>query len=79
MPVALDGTPEEAALGDASPILIGLLALAVLLLGAAALPASAVRGNLAYVLVQRRLELGLIGVAVLASAAIGLGIALLAG
>ena len=67
-------------LAGAGPILLGLLGLAVLLLGVAALPPWSIRSPaLAGLLVQRRLEIGLVGTAVLASAAIGLAIAVAAG
>jgi hypothetical protein len=64
-------------LGSATPILVGLLILAVVLLGLAAIPPHSLRGEFGATLVHRRLELGLIGTAVLASAAIGLVLAVL--
>jgi hypothetical protein len=68
------------ALQEAGPVLLGLLGLSVLLLGLAALPPTTVRSTvLGPLLAQRRLEIGLIGTAVLASAAIGLAIAVAAG
>jgi hypothetical protein len=71
-------TPGGSTLGTATPILVGLLILAVVLLGLAAIPPNSLRGDLGATIVQRRLELGLIGTAVLASAAIGLLLAVLA-
>lgn len=70
----------SSSLSNAAPVLLGLLGLAVLLLGAAAIPPGTVRSNtFAELLATRRLEIGLIGAAVLASAAIGLLIAIVAG
>ena len=72
--------PGASSLAGAGPILLGLLGLAVLLLGVAALPPWSIRSPaLAGLLVHRRLEIGLVGTAVLASAAIGLAIAVAAG
>jgi hypothetical protein len=68
---------ESNTLTGALPILAGLLALAAILLGLAAMPGRVTNG-VANVLSARRLELCLIGAAVLASAAIGLVLTLLA-
>jgi hypothetical protein len=71
---------ESSPLTNAAPVLLGLLGLSILLLGAAALPPWTVRSTaLAGLLAHRRLEIGLVGTAVLASAAIGLAIAISAG
>lgn len=73
------GVSEDSSLQVAAPILLGLFGLAVVLLGLAAVPPWHVHGSLGGLLLRRRLELGLIGTAVLASAAIGLIVALVAG
>jgi hypothetical protein len=76
-PQAVD---HSSSLSGAAPVLLGLLGLAILLLGAAALPPWTIRSTaFAGLLATRRLEIGLIGAAVLASAAIGLAIAVVAG
>jgi hypothetical protein len=59
------------------PILLGLLIAAVVLLGLAAIPPPSIGGGLASLVEHRRLELGLIGMAILTAAAIGLVIAVL--
>jgi hypothetical protein len=69
---------EPNALSGAFPILAGLLALAAILLGLAAMPGRITTNAVASVLTARRLELCLIGAAVLASAAIGLVLTVLA-
>ena len=70
----------SSSLSNAAPVLLGLLGLAVLLLGVAAIPPWTVRSNtFGELLATRRLEIGLIGAAVLASAAIGLVVAIVAG
>jgi hypothetical protein len=73
-PAAVAGpASHSSSRGVATPVLLGLLALAILLLGLAALPSSTIReAHLAAVVAHRRLEIGLLGTAVLASAAIGL-------
>jgi hypothetical protein len=73
-PAAVAGpASDSSSRGVATPVLLGLLALAILLLGLAALPSSTIReAHLAAVVAHRRLEIGLLGTAVLASAAIGL-------
>lgn len=79
-PAALQPAGSSSSLAGAAPVLLGLLGLAVLLLGVAALPPWTVRSAaVAGLLATRRLEIGLIGAAVLASAAIGLVIAIVAG
>ncbi len=73
-PVAFS-PPQEPATGSsgASPALIGLFALSILLLGAAAIPPSRIReGSVGTLLTTRRLEIGLVGAAVLTIAALGL-------
>ncbi|MCC6222620.1 MAG: hypothetical protein IT201_03905 [Thermoleophilia bacterium] len=77
---ALQPAGNPSSLAGAAPVLLGLFGLAVLLLGVAAIPPWSVRSSaVAGLLAARRLELGLIGAAVLASAAIGLVVAILAG
>jgi hypothetical protein len=76
---AAAGTSDDTSLDGAAPILLGLFGLSVVLLGLAALPPWSAHTVLGGLLIRRRLELGLLGTAVLASAAIGLLIAVLAG
>ncbi len=64
-------------LRSAGPILVGLLLLAVALLGLAAIPSRSVSGGFVSLVDQRRLEIGLIGTTVLAAAVIGLLVALI--
>jgi hypothetical protein len=73
------GSSTDSGLSGAAPILIGLLGISVLLLGMAAIPPAHAHGSLGTLLVRRRFELGLLGTAVLASAAIGLVIAVAVG
>ena len=68
---------SESMLRSAGPILIGLLLLAVALLGLAAIPSRSVSGGFASLVDQRRLEIGLIGTTVLAASVIGLLVALI--
>jgi hypothetical protein len=72
--------PGGSLLSRAAPILLGLLGVAIVLLGLAALPPARRRASTLSVLVaERRIEIGLIGGAALASAAIGLVVAAAAG
>ena len=72
-PVAFPEPPQPSTAGGATPVLVGLLALSVLLLGLAALPLWRIRaGTLAGLAAGRRLELGLVGSAVLLIAVVGL-------
>ena len=64
-------------LRSAGPILVGLLFLAIVLLGLAAMPSRSVSGGFTALVDQRRLEIALIGTTVLAAAAIGLLVALI--
>jgi hypothetical protein len=66
---------DSSGLDGAAPVLLGLLGLSVLLLGLAAMPPWHTHGAVAELLVRRRVELGLLGTAVLVSAAVGLVIA----
>jgi hypothetical protein len=68
---------SESMLRSAGPILIGLLLLAVALLGLAAIPSRSVSGGFASLVDHRRLEIGLIGTTVLAASVIGLLVALI--
>jgi hypothetical protein len=78
--LAPQASEGSSSLSGAAPVLLGLLGLAILLLGVAALPPWTIRSAaFAGLLATRRLEIGLIGAAVLASAAIGLAIAVVAG
>lgn len=70
------GDSQSSTLEGVIPILAGLLALAAILLGLAAVPPRSGPLAVASFLAARRLELGLIGAAFLASAGIGLVIAL---
>ena len=78
-PAVVGGSSGDSRLNGAAPILIGLLGLAVLLLGVAAIPPYHAHGALGVMLVRRRFELGMLGTAVLVSASIGLVIAMAAG
>jgi len=72
-PVALVAGKDSSDLAGAAPLLLGLLGLAIVLLGLAALPPWTMRtSSLSGLIATRRLEIGLVGTAVLASAAIGL-------
>jgi hypothetical protein len=73
----LAASPSDSLLRSAGPILIGLLILAVVLLGLAAIPPSSNGGGIASLVEHRRMELSLIGMTVLAAAIIGLIVALL--
>ena len=68
---------SESMLRSAGPFLIGLLLLAVALLGLAAIPSRSVSGGFASLVDHRRLEIGLIGTTVLAASVIGLLVALI--
>ena len=68
---------SESMLRSAGPILLGLLLLAVGLLGLAAIPSRSVSGGFTALVDQRRLEIALIGTTVLAAAVIGLLVALI--
>ena len=68
----------DSGLSGAAPVLLGLFGLSVLLLGLAAMPPWVTHGAVADLLVRRRFELGLLGTAVLVSAAVGLLIAVIA-
>jgi len=70
---------DSGALNGAAPILLGLFGLSVLLLGLAALPPLHTHSAVGDLLIRRRFELGLLGTAVLVSAAVGLLIAVLSG
>ncbi len=64
---------DDSTLSGAAPLLLGLLGLAIVLLGLAALPPWTLRrSSVSAMVAHRRLEIGLVGTAVLASAAIGL-------
>jgi hypothetical protein len=79
-PVRSFPSSNDSALSNAAPVLLGMFGLALVLLVLAAIPPWHIRQTqLAGLLAHRRVELGLIGTAVLAAAAIGLVIALLAG
>jgi hypothetical protein len=73
----LPSSSSDSLLRSAGPILVGLLVIAVVLLGLAAIPPSSTGSGLASLVEHRRLELSLIGMAVLAAAVIGLIVALL--
>jgi hypothetical protein len=79
LPSVVSDASGSSSLRGAAPVLVGLLALAVVLLSLAAVPPWTFRSpTVAGLLTQRRLEIGLIGTAVLASAAIGLVVAVIA-
>lgn len=74
------GASSASLLTRAAPVLLGLLGVAIVLLGLAALPPARRRASALSVLVaERRVEIGLVGGAALASAAIGLVVAAAAG
>lgn len=80
LPVAFSDEKESSALPGAAPVLLGLLALSIVLLGLAAVPPWRIRADaLAGLVSGRRLELGLVGAAVLACAVVGLLVTVLAG
>lgn len=77
--VSLGDADPGSGLSGATPFLLGLLGLAIVLLGLAALPPSAVRhSSVGVVVAERRLEIGLLGTAVLLGAAVGLLVSVLA-
>jgi hypothetical protein len=72
-PVAFPEQPQPSTARGATPVLAGLLALSVLLLGLAAMPRWRIRaGTLGGLVAGRRLELGVVGSAVLLIAVVGL-------
>lgn len=76
---SLGGTDTGSSLSGATPFLLGLLGLAIVLLGLAALPPAAVRrSSVGVVVAERRLEIGLLGSAVLLGAAVALLVSVLA-
>ena len=77
--LTLAASKGNTSLSGAAPLLLGLLGLAIILLGLAALPPWTMRtSQFSALIATRRLEIGLVGTAVLASAAIGLLITIVA-
>ena len=80
---AAAGTPSPSTLTGTAPVLIGLLVLisaSVVLLGLAAVPPRRIPASaLAAIVSARRVEFGVVGVTVLACAAVGLVVTFLIG